>query len=408
MPLHYDIVVAGAGPGGSKTAWELAKAGAKVLLIEEHSKIGTPVHCSGLITRRTLNVAGIGNWVIQHEITGSLVYSSKGASARLGDDRVRAVVIDRPALDVWLAQQAQSHGADLWLSCRLETVQYERGKVRIGVATRRGRQSISATLLVGADGAGSRVARFLGQHTNSDRVSALGATIALPRQEDNSYVRVFVGEDIAPGWFGWAIPAGNGLAKIGVGSLMSAKVSQRKLLQQLITRFPNEFRGARFLQFSGGTIPLYRPIRTYGDNVLLVGDAARQVKPLSGGGIRTALLGAVCCAQTALEAMDKNDFSAGFLRRYEERCRAEMGEELELARNLRRLAYHLTDAQRHNLIHLLGHPVLSRLLNRKGDIDFPGRLFSLLVRQRNIREALLGIIPLNAAMPQERTTFVLD
>ena len=392
--MHYDVVVVGAGPGGSKTAWELAKAGAKVLLIEEHSQVGTPVHCSGLITRRTLCLAGIGDWVIQHEITGSLVYSNKGASVRLGDERIRAVVIDRSALDVWLAQQAQRHGADLWLSCRLETIQHERGRISIGVTTRQGRRTITTLILVGADGAGSRVARFLGQHTNNDRVRTLGAVVALPRLEDDTYVRVFVGENIAPGWFGWAIPVGDGLARIGVGALMSSKVSQRKLLQQLVTLFPKEFQGIRFLQYSGGTIPLYRPIRTFGDHVILVGDAARQVKPLSGGGIRTALMGAICCAQTALGAMQENEFSAGFLRRYEDHWHAAISEELELARNLRRFAYRLTDAQRHNLIRLLGHPLLNRFLNRNGDIDFPGRLFSLLLRQRNVRQVLRGIRPL--------------
>ncbi len=397
-PMHYDVVVAGAGPAGSKAALDLAQAGVRVLLLEEHREIGTPLHCSGLVTRRTLETAGIGEWIIRHTITGSLVYSGDGLKLRLGNHQERALVIDRIGFDRWLAYQAQEQGVDLWLGTRLETIDYQANGVALGLHTQAGRKQVTAALLIGADGAGSRVARFLGKHSNSDRICALGGVIALPHQADCSYVRVFVGEDIAPEWFGWMIPTGDGRARIGIGAGVSSGLSQKRLLQQLFERFPQEFQGARILELTGGTIPLYQPIAPYGERIMLVGDAARHVKPVSGGGIRTALLGAVQSAQTAVEALGAGDFSAQFLQRYADRCRQVMGEEFDQAHQFRKLALRLSESQRQRLLRLLAHPVFTRMLNSNGDIDFPGRMFSAFLRQKNLRSLLFSLLPPTAAV----------
>ena len=393
--MHYDVAVAGAGPAGAKAAWELARAGARVVLLEEHKDIGTPLHCSGLITRRTLDAAGIDEWIVQHKITGSLVYGRDGLKVRLGDGQERAVVIDRVMFDRWLAEQAQECGVKLWLGARLETIDYETGHVRLGVRTKTGRKQIAASLLIGADGAGSRVARFLGEHSNNHRIATLGAVITLPQLKDPCHVRVFVGEDVAPGWFGWMIPTGDGFARVGIGAGVSSGLSPKRLLQQLFDRFPQEFQDTRVVALTGGTIPLYHPITPYGERVMLVGDAARHVKPVSGGGIRTALLGAVECAQTAVEALNAGDFSAHFLQHYADRCKRVMGEEFEQAYHLRNLILLLSESQRQRLLQLLAHPLVARVLNRNGDIDFPGRMFSTLLRQPNVRNLFLNMLPLS-------------
>src|SRR5579862_5755788 len=113
--MEFDVVVSGAGPAGSKTAVELARLGARVLLLEEHAQVGTPNHCSGLVTPRTLTEAGIGPWVVQNRISGAVVYSTGGSRVRLGGGKIRALTINREALDVWLAQEAASAGAELAL-----------------------------------------------------------------------------------------------------------------------------------------------------------------------------------------------------------------------------------------------------------------------------------------------------
>lgn len=403
------MVIAGAGPGGAKAAIELARAGLKVLLLEEHTQVGVPLHCSGLVTPRTLQEASIGPWVVQHQISGGIVHSSFGGSLRLGGDRIRALVIDRLRLDQWLAQQAVEAGAVLALGCRLEAIEREGRMLRLGFSHQGAQSHVTAPLLIGADGAGSRVARFLGQRSPAGRIRAMGATVSIPHQTEEHSVRVFAGDSLAPGWFGWMIPQGNGIARVGIGTAVRSQASPRQLLHQLSERFPEEFAQARVQTQTGGIIPLYQPIRTYGDNVMLVGDAARQVKPFSGGGIRTALVGARLSAQTALEALEMGDLSASFLARYEHRWRREMGKEFEMELHLRSIARHLNEAQLHHLILCLGHPLVQYFTRRHGDIDFPARLFSRMVRQRSLRQMLPHLPSVRAGvLGQLRGGDVLD
>ena len=389
--MHFDVVVAGAGPAGSVTAYQLARAGIRVLLLESHNAVGTPVHCSGLVTPRTLDLAGVGSSTVRHHIYGAIVHSHLGSVLRLGDSRLRALVIDRLAFDVQLADRAVAHGAELWLGHRLDCIERDGTSLRLAISMSRGVRTITTTLLVGADGAGSRVARFLGQHTNIDRIRAMGAVIALGHERDSEHVRVFLGDKIAPKWFAWLIPTGSGQARIGVGAPMYLARSPKDLLANVLSHFQCEFEGARVLELSAGTIPLYRPMQTYGDNVMLVGDAARQVKPLSGGGIRAALVGGQYCAQTAQEALSMGDASARVLRRYQQRWHKDLRPEFERARRLRQVAHRLGDGELNQLLGLLSQPLLRDIIHRHGDIDFPGRLFSFAVRDRTFRQALPDI-----------------
>ena len=89
---HYDTVVAGAGPAGSAAARILAQEGFRVLLLEEHDGIGMPLHCSGLVTPRTLDEAGVGNSLVLNRVTGARVYAPSGVHLTLGNETTRALV----------------------------------------------------------------------------------------------------------------------------------------------------------------------------------------------------------------------------------------------------------------------------------------------------------------------------
>src|SRR6266487_5970826 len=95
MQLDCDVAVVGAGPAGSRTARNLARAGLRVRLLEEHRRVGVPSHCSGLISPRTLREAEISEDAIIHSITGALVHTARGREVALGGDKTRAVAIDR-------------------------------------------------------------------------------------------------------------------------------------------------------------------------------------------------------------------------------------------------------------------------------------------------------------------------
>ncbi len=377
MKRCYDTVVVGAGPAGSAMARDIASQGFRVLLLEEHGAVGRPLHCSGLVTARTLELAGVGDGVVRNEIRGAVIHSPGGRELSIGGDRVYALAIDRVRLDETMAVQAQEAGAELLLGARFLALERENGLVRLHAERGGRRASFLAKLLVGADGALSRVAKQLGVHRPDGMVLGLGAEMRAPGMLKDQVV-AFVDQSLAPGWFAWAIPLGDGRVRVGTGTTNGVKPIDS--LRCLYGRFPEYFGNAELLGFAAGDIPLWAPTRPYGENVLLVGDAARQVKPTSGGGIYTGLVGAGHAAGTAVEALKREDFSRAFLSRYHKAFMADLGDELKRGADLHRLFASLDNRQLEQLLVRLGGDRLRKLILTHGDIDFPSRLFYELVR----------------------------
>ena len=162
-----DVVVVGAGPAGSRVARDLASTGLDVVALEEHGDIGAPCHCSGLVTQRTLDLADVGHDIVLNEIRGVYVSSHSGGRYRLGGGRTYASVIDRVGLDRRLIAQAIEAGAELRLRTQYEGHQPvtgapgHPGHVRVKITTGGSPSTIRTRLLVGCDGARSKVARAI-------------------------------------------------------------------------------------------------------------------------------------------------------------------------------------------------------------------------------------------------------
>jgi geranylgeranyl reductase family protein len=371
-----DVAVVGAGPAGSRTARNIAAAGLRVNLIEEHRRIGVPSHCSGLISERTLAEAQIDPAAVIHRITGAYIHPATGPELPLGGDRVRAVAIDRVRWDETLCEQAQRAGADL-IRARLVDAERRNGGQRLHLQTNGRRSTMTARLLVGADGAHSRVARSLGLAGPIEKVYCLGieGRLRVPRED---FVHVFVGSDLAPGWFGWIIPVGPDRVRVGIGCRAGHKpiACYRRLTQS----FPQLFAGLEPQRYYGGTIPLSFAPRSYADNALLVGDAAGQVKPFSGGGIYTGLVSARHAAAAAVSAFHTDDTSASNLSQYQKGWRREIGRELTRSLRIRHFGLALSDTEVAGIVAALGRDGLRRTAARHGDIDYPSRAILRLAR----------------------------
>ena len=250
-----------------------------------------------------------------------------------------------------------------------------------GIAVTVDRRGTSTTvrtrLLVGADGAHSCVARALNMEGPAGRVLALNADGTLPGVDEEN-VQILVGRSVAPGWFAWVIPLGEGRVRLGVGT--SNGLRPGECLRRVFQTYEQQLAGWQPSRWTGGTIPLWSRRKIVQDNVMLVGDAAGQVKPTSGGGIYPSLVSARLAADVARVALARDDVTEQALQAYPRTWDKTFGREFQRGEDLRRVYTSLEDRDFDRLLRLFGRKRLLKLINRHGDIDFPGGLFQRLTK----------------------------
>jgi digeranylgeranylglycerophospholipid reductase len=386
-----DVLVVGSGPAGSTIADRLVRQGHSVRVIEEHPQVGYPVQCAGLVSRRVLELARAPP-VVRQPVQGANVFSPSLKSITFQAPEPRAFVIDRAGLDMALADRAAGAGALYETETRFDGIaSFPNGTVRAKL-TRRGTSpgEIEARVVVGADGVASAVARAFRLRRPVEILPAFEAEFP-DSPGDPDMVEVYVGNSISPGLFGWWIPDGSGGARVGVACQADgtpARTYYDHLVAQLARRFGRALRKPKDYIVSGIPIGLVPAIS--GSHVVLVGDAAAQAKPLSGGGIYTGMRAAELAADVVHGALTDGDLSAQRLSRYDAAWRQEFGEEFEKALYLRRLFLKFSDAELERILEALRDAGMAETIVAFGDIDFPTHVVRRLLRQS---PALLRLLP---------------
>ena len=369
---EVDVLVVGAGPAGSTVAHRLAARGRSVLVVEEHPRVGYPVQCAGLVSRRVLELAGSDRMVVR-PVRGASVFGPSLGSISFKADEPRAYVIDRAGLDIHLAERAAAAGARYRTSMRFDERRDPADHREVLRLTGPDDETLEvrARAVVGADGVSSAVARAFRLRRPVEILPAFEAEIpASPGDPDS--VEVYLGRRISPGLFGWWIPDGHGGARVGVAvdaDGTPARVYYSRLAEHLGRRFGAPLPKPTAYLVSGipiGTVP-----KTHGPRVVLVGDAAAQVKPLSGGGIFTGMRCAEIAAEGLDAALERGDLGEGALSEYDRAWRAELGEEFRRALYLRRVFARLSDRDLDALVEALRSGGLHGTIVAFGDIDFP-------------------------------------
>ena len=369
--MRYEVAVIGAGPAGAIAAKYAARNGAKTLLIEEHASIGSPVQCTGLISKAALRESeiGEGSFVLSRK-KGAFVYAPSGEELCVRGKDVKAYVIDRKIFDRALIGLSLDAGADILLKTSFNGL--EKGKIQ--VISNGEKKKIHADIIIGADGIQSSVGRSAGLPRCEKFIS--GIQFEAPYiEKDPDFVEIFTGSEIAPGFFAWAVPF-NGTARIGLAKnpgIPEAKIYLEKLLKHPVVA--SRYRGSRTEHVVGG-IPFGPPKKTVTDNVLIVGDAAGQVKPTTGGGI---YMGAVC-AKIAGEVAAKTSRKEGNLYEYEKRWRNAIGRELSIGMMIHKSLGKLSDEDLNGFIGFLNRQEISKIITEYGDMDRPSVLLQELIK----------------------------
>jgi digeranylgeranylglycerophospholipid reductase len=333
----YDALIVGGGPGGLYAARQLARSGASVVVCEEHEAIGTPVHCTGVLGIETFDEFELPRDAVLNALTTVRFVSPAGLEVRYTPSTEQAVVLDRALFDRALALDAAASGAELRLATRVSSLDIGSGGVR-AVA---GGADVKARLAILACGACYNFQRRFGLGVPSSFLHTAQRELPARMLGD---VEIHFGAAVAPGGFAWAVPvhrAEGPRVRIGVMATRDAPGWYDAMCARITAGWGVEpDAAAPRLKF----LPLGPIDRTYGDRLLVVGDAAGLVKPTTGGGIYYSIVSASFAAEVAADALKRDRLDAASLSSYETRWRDHLDTELEAQRALRDAADAMGDA----------------------------------------------------------------
>ena len=378
----YDVLIVGGGPIGGYVAGKIAEKKHSVAVFEKNKEIGMPMNCAGLITPRAFDFLDISkNEVIKNEVKGANIHSPNDSILSIGDDRVRALVIDRTNFDQKIIKNSQKKGVEVFTGYKVKAVCKSKNYIEVETSKN---QKFKGKLLIGADGPLSLVRNQLNFPKPYEYLNGIGVEVSNANLAPDM-VEIFVGNNIAPGFFAWIIPLDREgtSARVGLCTIQNTENSPKFYFDAL---FKNKFsapylKDVKIEKNIGGLIPLGVLKKTYGSNVMLVGDAAAQVKPSSGGGIYSGLLCADRCANVAVDALTNNDFSRHFLKKYQKLWINDFGRELSIGMKFRSFYKRLSDKQFDKYIEFFQNPKVVDMINRNGDIDYPSKLLKPLLKK---------------------------
>jgi geranylgeranyl reductase family protein len=295
---RFDVIVVGAGPAGSTAAYRLATAGASVLLVDK-ARFPRDKPCGGGLTLRAVRQLPVSpEPVVEHEVSRFELRLRYGRRFERGSDRPVVLMTQRRRLDAYLAQQAALAGAEFRPGAKVTGLTAEPDRVSARVDG----GAVEAAALVGADGANGITARSLGLAGDIEHGVALEGNVPNgPARAERYRGKAFVELGTVPGGYGWVFPKGDHV-NVGVGGWQSEGPTLREHLQRLCAAHGigeedvAELRGHRLPMRRAGTV-LAR------GRVLLVGDAAGLVDPLSGDGMYEAFLSSRLATDAILELL---------------------------------------------------------------------------------------------------------
>jgi len=335
--MKYDVVIVGSGPAGTVTARFAAESGVKVLVIERRQEIGAPVLCGEGVSRK-IDEWGMldGKRWIANKMEGARIFSPNGTMVKLSAEMAgneTGYVVYRDIFDQELARKASEAGAKILMNTNATGLLKEKDKI-IGVKAKQFDEDIEieADIVVGCDGVESKIGQWAGIETRldpKDLETCCQYTLTNIDCKD-AFCDFYLGKNIAPGGYVWVFPKGKEVANVGIGVLgnLSESGMPKKLLDDFISKNPT-LKNGNPIRFLAGAVPVSNPIETVRNNLILVGDSARQVDPITGGGITHCLEAGKIAGETIGKAVEQQQFDKETLSIYETRWKEAFGKKIK-------------------------------------------------------------------------------
>ena len=366
---EYDVIVVGAGPGGSMAAKTSAEKGAKTLLIERKKEIGAPVRCGEGIGLHWIEKLGVDlskkSYLFQ--INGAkIIAPNLKDSITIRTPETKGYVLDRKVFDRELAINAARAGSDIMVKSQVIDVLKNNNKITgVVVGNEEERTEINSKIVIAMDGAESTVARMAGLNTTSDLYNSdTGYEYEMVNVNCEDLIELYFSNKYAPRGYLWVFPKTKDVANIGVGIGGHTAPFAKKYLDDWINGPMKErFKNAQPVAIKGGLIPVGASKDDLVlDGFIVAGTAAHQVDPIHGGGIALAMSAGIMAGETAVNAIEAKDYSRNKLIEFEEVWNNEEEEKLKKRLKLRKALEKLSDDDLNVVIKTIDDEDIEKLL----------------------------------------------
>jgi len=361
----------------------ISKQGFSVEVFEEHERVGYPVHCAGMVSVEGFRRLGIKPDPVFHQntILGGKIFSSDGGCITIRDKKPRAYIIDRGKLDAYLADVAESNGANINTGSRVDRIIFRDG---VAEGLNLGDSMVESGIVIDAEGALGRVLGNSGVPTG--QVGVLnGFNVELDVEEiESDMVEVWFSQDTAKDFFTWVIPISEKRVRCGLAtSRKNGAMALKHFIDKRFNKDPSS-------SIHGGLVCAGGPVKkTAYPGLLLVGDVAGQVKPTTGGGV---VIGGLCAQLAGEIGVKALGGDVGVLGEYEKEWRRRYGSELQTMLILRKLLNGLSDDQMNRGVHVFIEEGLEQKLTRlveQGDMDMQASVIKRALMDPAILAALV-------------------
>jgi digeranylgeranylglycerophospholipid reductase len=360
MKNKYDVLVIGGGPAGALAARTAAEKGLTACLVEKRPAIGAPVRCAEGIGREALLefIDPDPRW-ISAEMQGAGIVAPDGFTMKLESAMAGSkvgYVLDRKFFDRELVWKAAEAGADVAVKSRAAAPLLEKGVVRgakieyCGTVT-----DVKADVVIAADGVESKFSKWCGIDTTvpvREIMSSVQYVMTDIDIDEHSTI-FYLGNDVAPEGYLWIFPKGKRTANVGIG-ISGRKSGKGHRAKDYLDRFVKKtFPEGKTIEYIPGGVSVCRPLEcTVADGLIITGDAARVVDPLTGGGIYNAMYTGRLAAGVAADCIGRGDTSKEALMVYDKTWRSsKMGKAIERNYHIKEYLIKQPDEKLNEIIH---------------------------------------------------------
>jgi len=370
----YDVVVVGGGPIGGYTACQLADQGFEVCLFEEDDEVGKDVICTGVIGTEAFRHFNLPQTAIIRGIKSIIFFSPSFLTFDYTPSDTFAYVVDRGIFDSKILEWAREKGVEVHLGKRVRRITINENMAEAEIENEDSSQTVQTRVLVLATGIKYQLHKNLGLRSPPAFLQGVQVETEV---KDLSCTEIYVGSEVSPGSFAWAVPLDHQRARIG---LLTGKRGTFYLNNFLNYRFKGRINkpNPKILQKSIAHGPVQGSVS---DRILAVGEAAGQVKTTTGGGIYYGLLCSEIAVEVLKQAFHKGDFSLRQLVKYENLWKSKLGGEFRAGLWARKIMGKLSDQQIDRIFKFFREKTYVRkLLEKKVNFDYHSALISLVIK----------------------------